>query len=80
MWATIRVLDEARTWLFPLYSSQADARLAAPAGRPDRAGRRGVHGADDPLAHHGQRPGLPRRRHPHRRLRVWAAAGCARSG
>ena len=33
-WATMRVLDEARTWLFPLYSSALDAGLAPAARRP----------------------------------------------
>ena len=48
IWATFRILDEARTWLFPLYSSRLDPGLAAAAGRPDRTRRRGVDGAADP--------------------------------
>ena len=69
-WATLRVLDEARTWLFPLYASTLTPVVAAAARRPDRRGRRGLDGAADPAADHGQRPGLPRRRHPDRQLRA----------
>ena len=58
----------------------ADPALAATAGRPDRPGRRGVDGADDPVPHHRQRPRLPRRRHPDRRLRAGRRLAAHRAG
>ena len=36
-WTTLRVLDEARTWLFPLYSSAPDPGLAAARSAPGSA-------------------------------------------
>ena len=80
VWITIRVLDEARTWLFPLYSSQLTPALAAEPGRPDRPRRRGVDGADDPLADPGERRGVPGRRHPDRRLRARRRTAARRAG
>ena len=60
-WSVLRLLDEARTWLFPLYSSSLDARVVAVARRQDRPGRGGVHGAADPVADLGQRRCFPGR-------------------
>ena len=37
VWTTIRVLDEARTWLFPLYSSQPHARSGCGCSAPGSA-------------------------------------------
>ena len=69
-WATMRVLDEARTWLFPLYSSALTPvwlrLLGARVGRR----RRGLDGAADPEADQHQRRGVPGRRHPDRQLRA----------
>ena len=64
----------------PALLLEPDAGLAAAARRPDRQGRRGVDGADDPLAHPGQRPGVPRRRHPDRRLRARRRLAAHRAG
>ena len=50
VWATMRVLDEARTWLFPLYSSALTPPGCA-CSAPGSARRRGVDRADDPYAH-----------------------------
>ena len=48
IWGTLRVLDEARTWLFPLYSSALTPSWLRAAGRQDRQGCRGVDRVDDP--------------------------------
>ena len=70
IWGTLRVLDEARTWLFPLYSSALTPVWLRALGAKIGSGRRGVHGAADPQVRTGQRPRVPRRRHPDRRLRA----------
>ncbi len=80
VWTTMRVLDEARTWLFPLYSSMLTPLWLRAARCPDRRRRRGVHGADGAVADPGQRPGVPRRRHPDRRLRAGRRLAAGRAG
>ena len=54
--------------------------LAAAARRADREGRRGLDRADDPVADPGQRPVVPRRRHPDRRLRARRRLAAGRAG
>ena len=54
----------------PALLQRPDADLAAPARRPDRRGRRGLHGAAAAEVRQRQRPRLPRRRHPDRLLRA----------
>ena len=79
-WATLRVLDEARTWLFPLYSSSADARLAAALGARIGTDVEASTVLLIPTLTHGQRPGVPRRRHPDRRLRARRRLAAGRAG
>ena len=64
----------------PALLLDADAALAAAARCPDRQGRRGLDGADDPVPDHGQRPRVPRRRHPDRRLRARRRLAAHRAG
>ena len=81
-WSILRVLDEARTWLFPLYSSALTPAWLRALGADIGAGRGGLHGADDPLLRAGRVGRLPRRRHPRRRVRARRrlATGGARPG
>ena len=55
-------------------------RRGCGARRQGRHGRRGLHGAADPGAHHGQRRRLPGRRHPARRLRARRRLAARRPG
>ena len=64
----------------PALRELADPGVAPAPRRPDRRRGGGVDRAADPEADDGQRPGVPRRRHPDRQLRArWRlAAGGAR--
>ncbi|EGD42121.1 putative non-ribosomal peptide synthetase [Nocardioidaceae bacterium Broad-1] len=64
----------------PALLLDADAAVAAGARRQDRQARRGVDRADDPRADPGQRPELPRRRHPDRWLRARRRLVAGRAG
>ena len=79
-WSTLRVLDEARTWLFPLYSSTLTPAWLRALGARVGSERRGLDRAADPQADHGQRRGVPRRRHPARRLRARRRLAARRAG
>ncbi len=59
---------------------EPDADLAPAARRPDREGRGGLDGADGAQSHPGQRPVVPGRRHPARRLRARRRMDAGRAG
>ena len=64
----------------PAVRQHADPAVAARPRRPDRPGGRGVDGAADPEADHGQRRRVPRRRHAARRLRARRRLAAHRAG
>ncbi len=70
LWTTERLLDLARTVLFPLYAGPLHARVAAPPRRARGQGRGGVDRAPHPRHDHHPRRRLPRRRHARGRLRA----------
>ena len=79
IWATLRLMDDARTTLFPLYSSMATPAVAAGARRGHRPRRRGVDRADDPV---DDRPSATARSSPTTPSSArtsWGTAGCASS-
>ena len=63
LWATERLMDGARNYLFPLYASLAHTRLAAAARRQSRPRHRDLDGAADPEVHRHRGRRVPGRRH-----------------
>ena len=63
LWATERLMDAARNYLFPDLREPAHAVVAAAARREGRQGHRDLDGAADAEVHRRRGRRLPRRRH-----------------
>ena len=69
-WSMLRLLDEARTWLFPLYSSSLTPAWLRALGAKVGTDVEASTVLLIPKPDHHQRRCVPRRRHPARRLRA----------
>ena len=80
VWATERLMDDARTLLFPLYASLVTPVWLRALGATVGRGRRGVDRADAAADDDHGRRGVPRRRHDGRLLRAGRRVDADRAG
>ena len=70
LWATERLMDAARNYLFPIYASLLTPWWLRRAGRESGPGHRDLDGAADPEVHRRRGRRVPGRRHHGRVLRT----------
>ena len=70
LWATERLMDAARNYLFPVYASLLTPWWLRLLGREGRQGHRDLDSAADPEVHRYRGRRVPRRRHHGRVLRT----------